>query len=211
MLPLCLGVDPAKSAGIALLEPVGVGQRPRLLGLRVVPGELAANAWAERAFYGFEGLRDIARARFPGRPIGGRIEWTPAVAKRLAGSMALSLRRGQLIQAAADAGFCIDPPQPSAGPTRAGFDIINSQVWPGPLGLTPGTQGDGMHRVAEAETLVECPPETFRGLGDAVVDAAEAVLIAAALARLVTGEWVLVAKKPRGATSARLKRAGRAA
>lgn len=177
MRPLCLGIDPAASAGVALVEP---GPRPRLLALRVVAKDLGRNAWAERAFFAMEGIREVVTRDFAGRPVVGWVELTrPGPSNGWQGIDQLSGRRWMLIQAAADAGFDVDPFTPERG---RGFDLVNSQSWPGVLGLRAGKQGDGMHRVAEAERLVECDPTTFRGLGAGTVDAAEATLIAAARA-----------------------------
>lgn len=183
MLPLCLTIDPGASAAAALGEP---GERPRLLALRVVPRGLGENAWAERAFYVFEALRQVAGDR----RVVGWVELTkPGPKNGWQGVDRLSGRRWQLVQAAADAGFNVDT-----------FETINSQTWPGILGLKAGKQGDGSHRIAEAERLVEMDATTLRGLGDATIDAAEAVLMMAALSRRELGTWVpkvKAAPKPR--------------
>ncbi len=81
------------------------------------------------------------------------------------------MRRGQFIQAAADAGLDIE-----------GLEHVMVQTWTSILGVERKKLGNGEHRIAEAERLVECEATTFRGLGHAAVDVAEAVLMGGARA-----------------------------
>lgn len=187
MLPLCLGIDPGNHAGIALVEP---GERPRLLVLRAIPAGLSRNDWASRAFYAMEAIARAAQ----GRPVVGWYELTaPPPGNGWMGNNALSMRRGQLIAHASDAGIDIDR-----------IEHVMPQTWASILGVPRGKRGDGSHRIPEAERLVEMDPRTLRGLGDSTVDAAEAVLIAAARA------WRLLGIKAPKAPKARKPRKGAA-
>ena len=166
ILPLCLGLDPGATTGIALVEP-RLGGRSRLLLLRVVSAELDADRWAEGVFLAFEAVAKLAPV---GRELVGWWELTrPPPSNGWMGNAMLSVRRGQLLQAASDAGL-----------TLAGFAHVMPQTWASRLKLPVGKRGDGSHRLIEAQALVEMDEDTFRGLGAGAVDGAEAVLIAAA-------------------------------
>jgi hypothetical protein len=169
MLPLVIGIDPGSTSGLALLEPA---DRPRLLLLRVVPADLGRDAWAERAFLAFEAMAKIAG----GRPVVGWYELTcPPPGNGWMGNNALSMRRGQLLGHASDAGLSL-----------ASFDHVMVQSWTSRLGLPGKKLGDGGHRIAEAERLVEMEPTALRGLGAGAVDAAESILIGCARAWALT-------------------------
>jgi hypothetical protein len=193
---LCLAADPANVSAVALVEPA---ERPRVLLLRVIAAPTPSE-WAECAV----GVMREMYAAAGTRPVVGWIEMT--ITRAQAGANALSMRRGQLLQEAHGAGFLIDKPRHDGdrivGP---GFDLINSQTWPGILGLRAGKRGDGMHRVSEAEALVDFDPRVLRGLGKAVVDASEAILMGAAMSRRVLGLADL--PKPVVAKKARASRA----
>lgn len=182
--PLCLGADPGSNAGLALVEP-RPGDRPRLLCLRVVHATRDPDVWAEHAFAGAEAIARLVQ----GRPLLGWYELTkPPTENGWMGAAQLSIRRGQILQALTDAGLSLRT-----------VEHVMPQTWASLLGVPRGKRGDGSHRLAEAERLVEMPEDTLRGLGAASVDAAEAVLIAAARAE----KWardeglVEVPKKPR--------------
>jgi len=169
--PLCLGVDPGASAGLALVEP-RPGGRPRLLCLRVVHATKDPDVWAEHAFAAAEAIARIVR----GRPLLAWYELTkPPSENGWMGAAMLSIRRGQILQALTDAGLSLRT-----------VEHVMPQTWASLLGVSVGKRGDGSqrgsHRLAEAERLVEMAPDTLRGLGGAAVDAAESVLIAAARA-----------------------------
>ena len=166
ILPLCLGLDPGATTGIALVEP-RLGGRSRLLLLRVVSAELDADRWAEHVFLAFEAVVKLAPV---GRELVGWWELTrPPPSNGWMGNAMLSVRRGQLLQAASDAGL-----------TLAGFEHVMPQTWASRMKVPVGKRGDGGHRLHEAQALVEMPVDTLRGLGPGAVDGAEAVLIAAA-------------------------------
>lgn len=171
-LPLCLGLDPGSTSGVALVEPV-LDARPRLLVLRVVRAPNDPDRWAEAAFSAMEA---VAAARPPGHPLVGWYELTPPLRGWQAFHQ-ITLRRGQLLQAAADAGLPL-----------GGLGQVMPQTWTSRLELVRGKRGEGQHRLAEAERLVEMPPSTLRGLGKGATDGAEAILIAAARARLAIAE-----------------------
>lgn len=184
-LPLCLGIDPASVAGVAMVEP-RVGARSRLLTLHVVAGK-SADAWAERAFVVAEAVVRAAA----GRPIVGWFEMTPPVTSDGWQSFGVvCIRRGQLLQALADAGARL-----------ADIAEVYPQTWTSKLGVPRGKLGDGpgrgQHRLVEAERLVEMPPGTLRGLGKGAVDAAEATMIAAARAVVVHESRMPAAPKRR--------------
>lgn len=168
--PLCLGCDPGARCGLAVVEP-RPGQRPRLLLLRVIAAD-TPDAWAERAFLAAEAVAKVAA----GRDLVGWAELIPPTdGDGWKTALSLAERRGQIRQALTDAGLSI-----------ARFEDVYLQTWTSLLGVPRGKQGSGRsrghHRVSEAERLVEMPAETLRGLGDATVDAAEALLISAARA-----------------------------
>jgi len=185
-LPLCLGIDPGKTAAIALVEPRGVGLRPVLLLARVIPAAVETDhgrdAWASYAYGCFEAA---ARAS-TGRRVVARYELTIGSKSGALGQARLHMRRGLLLGIGSDAGAF----------RLADAEHFMVQTWTSILGIPGAKQGDGWHRIEEAERLIECAPDAFRGLGPGGVDAAEAVLMAAALSRVVTGEWVAKAKKP---------------
>lgn len=192
MLPLCLGIDPAKTAGVALVEPLGAGARPRLLLARCVDAELESkrgpDAWATRAYEHFQAVATLAA----GRDVRCRYELTIGSKSGALGQARLHMRRGLLLGLAADAGAV----------RLAHAEHVMVQTWTSILGVPGAKEGDGWHRVVEAERLVDCPEGAFRGLGAGAVDAAEATLIACALARVLTGEWTpkaQPARKPRAA------------
>lgn len=165
MHPLCIGIDPGASAGIALVEPAA---RPRLLLVRVVPVHLDVERWAERAYLAFSAVAELAGDR----PVVGWYELTlPPPRNGWMGNNALSMRRGQLLGHASDAGLRL-----------ASLEHVMVQSWTSRLGVPRKKDGHGEHRLVEAERLVEMDPTTLRGLGAASVDAAEAILIAAARA-----------------------------
>lgn len=195
MLPLCLGIDCGAHFAMGLVEPLAepspLGRHARLVKLYAAHG-VSADEWAERAFEAAEVIATAAR----GRRVVGFAERVPPAGKAWMGAVRLAERRGQLLQALADAGMRI-----------AGIDYALVSEWTGPLGIPVKKLGDGMHRLAEAERFVEMPGTTFRGLGDCVVDAAEAVLMAAAKARRVLGlPDIPREEKPR---KPRAKRAGK--
>jgi hypothetical protein len=186
MQPLCLGMDPGATSAVALVEPA---LRPRLLCLRVIPAGLDADAWAERAFLAFEAVKNCAGSL----PVVGWYELTcPPPGNGWMGNNALSMRRGQLLAHASDAGLSL-----------AGIEHVMVQTWTSTLGVERKKLGDGGHRISEAERLVEMDPMTFRGLTGAV-DAAESVLMAAARSWKLLG--IQAPKKPRASA-----RKGRAA
>lgn len=193
MHPLCLGIDPGASAGIALVEPVVVG-RPRLLLVRVVPACLDVDRWAERAFLAFEAVKNCAG----NLPVVGWYELTmPPPGNGWMGNNALSMRRGQLLGHASDAGLSL-----------ARIEHVMVQSWTSRLGVGRKKLGTGEHRIAEAQRLVEMDEKALRGLGSSTVDAAEAVLIAAGRAYL---ELDIRAPKPARAKKPRAPRKARAA
>lgn len=201
LAPLCLTIDPAARSAVALVEPA---ERPRLLVLRIVEADTRSE-WAERVVLAMAAMRDAAKKR----PVLIWIENTP-VGNRVFGSGALDRHRGQWEQEAHGVGFIIDdlPRWEEGIPlTTPGLAYINSQSWPGILGLSPGKKGDGSHRIGEAEALVEMPANTLRGLGKGTVDASEAILMGAALSRVVLGLPRIPRAKPRTAKP----RKGRAA
>lgn len=186
MLPLCLGIDPSNHLGVALVDPA---ERPRVLVSRVVEGP-TADAWAERAFYVAEAIAKASQ----GRRLVGWYEMSPPVGSdgwRSFGKVCI--RRGQFLQALADAGVSIDE-----------VEEVFPQTWASRLGVPIGKRGDGAHRVAEAERLAEMDPMTLRGLGKSAVDAAEGILVAVSRAWLLLG---LQAEKPKRARKARGKAA----
>jgi hypothetical protein len=186
MRPLVLGIDPGATTAIALLDPEG--ERPRLLGLRVVAADEDPDRWAERAYLAFATLHQIAA----GRPVVGWYELTVGQTAGKLGAANLMMRRGQLLGHASDAGFRL-----------AGFDYVMVQTWTSRLGVARKKLGDGTHRIAEAERFVEMDPATFRGLGKGAVDAAEAVLIGCAR---VWKEQGRKAEKPKPARKARARK-----
>jgi len=186
MLPLCLGLDPGAHSALALVEPLVEpgprGERARLVRLVTVSAPMSS-AWAARAF----DAADVIAVGARGRQVVGWAERLPPAGRNgWQGALRLAERRGQLLQALSGAGICIDP---------IAYALLSE--WTSAIGLPSKKLGDGDHRVAEAERLVQMPADTLRGLGDCTIDAAEALLIATARAWLELGLVAARVPKPR--------------
>lgn len=163
---LCAGIDPGSRSGIAC---VTCAIRPRLLVLRLIESK-DPDEWASLAYQAFDAI--VCKATARGCRVVGWYEMTvPMSENGWKSACDLSMTRGQLLGHASDAGLKL-----------ADWDEVYQASWTSRLGVHAGKRGDGTHRIAEAERLVECDPTTFRGLGDGAVDCAESVLIAVARA-----------------------------
>jgi hypothetical protein len=193
-----IGLDPSKAAtGLAAVD--WHDGHPRLRVLRVVGGDsLAARSTA--ASSAWSAVADIARLEQLDLAVAVELNFAgPGVMAHddIVGSAYLTLSQAwnAEIDLRAPERFPADDPR---AVLVDGVYVVATAQWSKRLGLPRSKRGDGLHRIAEAERLVECPADTFRGLGRSVVDAAEAVLVAAALAYHAQGVELVDTAPPKG-------------
>lgn len=171
---LAIGIDPGKSASVALVAK-GAAARPVLLGVWSIYG--ADAPWRVRAE---EAISNAAAAMPEGAGLAGTFVEVPAARGRTRGEkfgpdvwLGLGQRIGWLSCLAHGAGL---------GPLVQ----VPSGDWPKALGLRKGKQGDGQHRIGEA--AMHCDTGAWRRtllMGTAAsteraICQAESILIAAA-------------------------------
>lgn len=194
---ICIGLDPSKAAtGFAAVD--WHEGRPRLRVLRVVGGDSLA-ARSESASSAWSAVADIARREQ--LAIAVAVELNPAGPGAWAHDEIVGSARETLSQAwnaEIDLGAIERFPATAREVLVGGVYIVGTSQWAKRLGVPRAKRGDGLHRIGEAHRLVACSMEVFRGLGRSEVDAAEAVLIAAALAYHTQGVELVDTAPPQG-------------